>query len=304
MIAGLVAPDRGRIALDDTVLFDSAARINVPPHRRRIGYVFQEGRLFPHLTVAGNLDYGRRMSGLARDPAEARCADRRAARHRPPARPPARQALGRRAPARRDRPRAADAPAAAAARRAAGLARCRAQARDPALSGTPARRGRQVPMVYVSHHGRRRCGGIADRWCGSTGRGRVIGRRAFGIGGQAEAQRCDGIATRLRGYDRRRMFPPERIVCLTEETVETLYLLGEEGRIVGVSGYAVRPPRVRREKPRVSAFISRRRAENPRAQARPGADVLRPAGRHRGRADPPASRCTPSTSATSPASSP
>jgi iron complex transport system substrate-binding protein len=52
------------------------------------------------------------------------------------------------------------------------------------------------------------------------------------------------------------MFPPERIVCLTEETVETLYLLGEERRIAGVSGYAVRPPRVRREKPRVSAFIS------------------------------------------------
>jgi iron complex transport system substrate-binding protein len=48
----------------------------------------------------------------------------------------------------------------------------------------------------------------------------------------------------------------ERIVCLTEETVETLYLLGEERRIAGVSGYAVRPPRVRREKPRVSAFIS------------------------------------------------
>ena len=53
-----------------------------------------------------------------------------------------------------------------------------------------------------------------------------------------------------------RHFPPERIVCLTEETVETLYLLGEEHRIVGVSGYAVRPPRVRREKPRVSAFTS------------------------------------------------
>jgi iron complex transport system substrate-binding protein len=51
-------------------------------------------------------------------------------------------------------------------------------------------------------------------------------------------------------------FPPQRIVCLTEETVETLYLLGEQDRIVGVSGYAVRPPQVRREKPRVSAFIS------------------------------------------------
>ncbi|MFG3592759.1 cobalamin-binding protein [Bradyrhizobium sp. RDI18] len=53
-----------------------------------------------------------------------------------------------------------------------------------------------------------------------------------------------------------RYFPPRRIVCLTEETVETLYLLGEQDRIVGVSGYAVRPPGVRREKPRVSAFIS------------------------------------------------
>jgi iron complex transport system substrate-binding protein len=52
------------------------------------------------------------------------------------------------------------------------------------------------------------------------------------------------------------MFPPERIVCLTEETVETLYLLGEDRRIVGVSGYAVRPAQVRKEKPRVSAFIS------------------------------------------------
>jgi iron complex transport system substrate-binding protein len=50
-------------------------------------------------------------------------------------------------------------------------------------------------------------------------------------------------------------FPPRRIVCLTEETVKTLYLFGEDARIAGVSGYAVRPPRVRREKPHVSAFI-------------------------------------------------
>ena len=52
------------------------------------------------------------------------------------------------------------------------------------------------------------------------------------------------------------MYPPERIVCLTEETTETLYLLGEQHRIVGVSGYTVRPPQARKEKPRVSAFIS------------------------------------------------
>lgn len=52
------------------------------------------------------------------------------------------------------------------------------------------------------------------------------------------------------------MYPPARIVCLTEETTETLYLLGEQHRIVGVSGYTVRPPQARKEKPRVSAFIS------------------------------------------------
>jgi molybdate transport system ATP-binding protein len=70
MIAGLVTPDRGRIALDDTVLFDSKMRLDVPAYRRRIGYVFQEGRLFPHMSVAANLDYGRRMSGLPHDDAE------------------------------------------------------------------------------------------------------------------------------------------------------------------------------------------------------------------------------------------
>ena len=52
------------------------------------------------------------------------------------------------------------------------------------------------------------------------------------------------------------MFPPRRIVCFIEETVETLYLLGEQDRIVGISGYVVRPPQARREKPRVSAFTS------------------------------------------------
>ncbi len=52
------------------------------------------------------------------------------------------------------------------------------------------------------------------------------------------------------------MTGPRRIVCLTEETVETLYLLGAADRIVGVTGYAVRPPEVRREKPRVGAFTS------------------------------------------------
>ncbi|HEY9724406.1 MAG TPA: cobalamin-binding protein [Oscillatoriaceae cyanobacterium] len=52
------------------------------------------------------------------------------------------------------------------------------------------------------------------------------------------------------------MFPAQRIVCLTEETVETLYLLGEQDRIVGISGFVVRPLQARKEKPRVSAFVS------------------------------------------------
>jgi len=67
MIAGLMRPDAGRIALDGDVLFDAAARVNVPPWKRRIGTVFQEGRLFPHLSVKHNLGYGRWMSGLAAD---------------------------------------------------------------------------------------------------------------------------------------------------------------------------------------------------------------------------------------------
>jgi molybdate transport system ATP-binding protein len=64
MVAGLLAPDRGRIVLDGEVLFDDKAHVNVPAWRRRIGVVFQEGRLFPHMSVRHNLDYGRWMSGL------------------------------------------------------------------------------------------------------------------------------------------------------------------------------------------------------------------------------------------------
>src|SRR5471032_58180 len=68
MIAGLLTPDRGRIVLDGEVLFDNAARIDVLAWQRRIGCVFQEGRLFPHLSVKRNLDYGRWMCGHAEDP--------------------------------------------------------------------------------------------------------------------------------------------------------------------------------------------------------------------------------------------
>lgn len=58
-VAGLLRPDRGRIRLGDVVLMDSDRGVMLPPHRRRMGYVFQDGRLFPHLTVRQNLTYGR-----------------------------------------------------------------------------------------------------------------------------------------------------------------------------------------------------------------------------------------------------
>jgi molybdate transport system ATP-binding protein len=70
MIAGLLRPDRGSIIIDGETLDDTAARVHIPAHRRRIGYVFQDARLFPHLDVRQNLDYGRRMNRLADDPAQ------------------------------------------------------------------------------------------------------------------------------------------------------------------------------------------------------------------------------------------
>ena len=70
IIAGLLRPDRGIVSLDNEVLDDTSARIHVPPHRRRIGYVFQDARLFPHLDIRQNLDYGRRMNRFVEDPAQ------------------------------------------------------------------------------------------------------------------------------------------------------------------------------------------------------------------------------------------
>ena len=72
MIAGLTKPDRGCVVIDGETVFDSGKGIDVPAHRRRIGYVFQDGRLFPHMSVARNLDYGRWMTGLPRDEAQFR----------------------------------------------------------------------------------------------------------------------------------------------------------------------------------------------------------------------------------------
>jgi molybdate transport system ATP-binding protein len=70
IIAGLLKPGCGVVTLDGETLDDTAAGVHVPPYRRRIGYVFQDARLFPHLNVRQNLDYGRRMNRLAEDSAQ------------------------------------------------------------------------------------------------------------------------------------------------------------------------------------------------------------------------------------------
>ena len=70
IIAGLLKPDRGIVTLDGETLDDTTAGVHVPPHQRRIGYVFQDARLFPHLNVRQNLDYGRRMNRLPEDAAQ------------------------------------------------------------------------------------------------------------------------------------------------------------------------------------------------------------------------------------------
>jgi len=69
MIAGLLRPDIGVIGIDGEILDDTASGMHVPAHRRRIGYVFQDARLFPHLDVRQNLDYGRRMNRVTEDTA-------------------------------------------------------------------------------------------------------------------------------------------------------------------------------------------------------------------------------------------
>ncbi len=125
MIAGLLRPDRGTIAIDGETMDDTAARIHVPAHRRRIGYVFQDARLFPHLDVAA-----KSRLRPAHEPAcrrsRAAQARRRPARYRQPAGSPSRPIVRRRAPARRVRPRAVVKTAIAAAGRAAGRRSTRA----------------------------------------------------------------------------------------------------------------------------------------------------------------------------------
>ena len=67
LLSGLLSPDEGFVQLDDTVLTDTRAGITIPAERRRIGYVFQDARLFPHFTVAGNLRYGLKRAERRRE---------------------------------------------------------------------------------------------------------------------------------------------------------------------------------------------------------------------------------------------
>ena len=163
IIAGLIRPAKGRIAADGRVLVDTAKRIFVPKYRRRIGYVFQDARLFPHMSVRQNLAYGGWFA-----PRGERHADRKAVvdllgigdllDRRP------NLLVRRREAARGDRPCAARQPAADPDGRAARFARRGAQGGDPALYRAAPRRDES-----------------ADRLCQPFGRrGRAAGNRRRG----------------------------------------------------------------------------------------------------------------------------
>ena len=133
VVAGLLGPQSGSVALDDDVLLDTNRGIDVAPEHRRVGYLFQEYALFPHLDVRANVRFGARDARGRRDAA-------RALPHRP-SRPRARaRALRRRAPARRARARARARPGGAPARRAAlGARRAHARRRPRRAAGAPRR---------------------------------------------------------------------------------------------------------------------------------------------------------------------
>ena len=147
-----------------------------------------------------------------------------------------------------------------------------ARAARPRPGARPARAGQRVFAALAAHGDlgrhlrrlrrelaerrravRRGGGGRGPAGPGRRGRGARRGAAGVGVGGGVGAR--DGRVTRSPDYPIPHEPIPERIVCLTEETTETLYLLGQGDRIVGVSGYTVRPPEAR-QKPKVSAFIN------------------------------------------------
>ena len=167
IIAGVVRPDRGRIVLDDTVLVDTQRGLFVPKYRRRVGYVFQEGRLFPHLTVRQNLLFGQWFTP-ARERHVSLDQVLESARHRPAAGSPPRRLVGRRKAARCDRPRIAHIAAPAPDGRAAGVARRQPQGRDSAVHRTVARRGAGADRLRLAFASRSRAAGDDRR--GVSGR--------------------------------------------------------------------------------------------------------------------------------------
>ena len=148
-IAGVGKPSRGTIRVNGTVLFDSATGVDVPPEHRRVGYVFQDALLFPHLDVRGNLLYGQRL----RAPSEHFVDEKRVVDLlgiEALLRSQAADAERRREATGCDRPCASGTAAHPAHGRAARVARHAAQAGDPRLHRAPARRVR-IPIVYVTH---------------------------------------------------------------------------------------------------------------------------------------------------------
>ena len=147
-VAGLARPEPGRVVLDGEVLFDSACGIDLPPEERRVGFVFQDYALFPHMTVAQNVAYGsrkrhRRAARALPDRSSRGGSARRAVRRRAPAgRARARaRARARRAPPRRAAVGARPAHARSTPARAQGAPR-RARTPRPARDARLPRRGR------------------------------------------------------------------------------------------------------------------------------------------------------------------
>ena len=160
-IAGLVRPDSGRIVVSGETLYSSADRIDLPPQRRRVGYVFQEARLFPHFSVRGNLNYGARTGeGLALSDVAKLLGLEQLLERRPG------DLSGGEEAARRHRPRAAVGATHPADGRTAGLARRGAQGGDHAVHrAAPRRSSTSLSSMSVT---------IWTRTCASPTRWRLI----------------------------------------------------------------------------------------------------------------------------------
>ncbi len=202
-IAGAFRPREGRVVIDGRIVLDTAAGVFVPPEQRRTGYVFEDARLFPHMTVENNLLFGWRRA------ASKASAGRHRPRHRP-ARPAAAVAASpaclvrRREEPRRAGPRAVVLAANPPARRAPGLARRPTPPRNPALSGKTARRSEAADAVCQPLARRGRASRRRHR-CGARGPagGARLGVRGPDGAGVARAGRFAAGRRRHPGDDNR-----------------------------------------------------------------------------------------------------